>query len=156
MRLSEALLVACDTCLGRRPSRTPHLVLAALASVAACGWFIAKTLVDTSVRRRAIAGAAGCAIVLASIVSVTVIPVVGQPGVACSSAMNATAMRHFGSSSYWDESGCDAAGWRRIHQAQLVGSAGLTVGLVSLVSVQAGLRGKRARPPGLPVGEPAS
>ena len=143
MRFFEGFLLACDTCLGHRASRKPYLVLGGLVAMAALWWCVLQALVAPSVRRWAVAGAAGFVIVLLAIASVTVVPVVGQPGVSCDSAVNATAMRHFGPRSYWDVSGCDAAGWRRIHQAQAVGSVGIIIGAVSVINTWRGLRARQ-------------
>lgn len=156
MRFFEGFLLACDTCLGHRASRKPHLLLGGLVAMAALWWCVTQALVVPSVRRWAVAGAAGFAIMFLAIVSVTVVPVVGQPGVSCSSAVNATAMRHFGPRSYWDESGCDAAGWRRIHQARAVGSVGIIIGAVSVINTCRGLRSRQARLSHSAVGAPST
>ena len=128
-------LLACDTCLGHRSSRMPYLVLGGFFAVAAIWWCLVQALLARSARRWAVAGATGFAIALLAIASVTVVPV-GPADSSCSSAITATSMRHDGPRSSWDESGCDAAGWRRIHQAQAIGSIGIVIGVASAIATR--------------------
>lgn len=141
----SGVVLACDTCLGNRPSRKPYLAIGGLLAVTGAGWCVVQASVSARLRRWAVAGAAGFVIVLAAIASVIVVPV-GPAGASCSSAVTATAMRHFGPTSYWDRSGCAAAGWRRIHQAQMVGALGAVAGIGAAAVTKWRLRPPARRP----------
>ena len=148
-------VLACDTCLGRRASRMPYLLVGGVVAVAATWWCVSLALSGRQVRRWASVAAGGFAVVVLAIASVTIVPV-GAPAASCSSAISATAMRHFCPPSYWDESGCATAGWRRIHQAQVVGAGAFTIGVVALIITVRGVRAGDDERAGVPVVEPST